>query len=115
MPLVKISSSVELPANKRELFLAAVSSAVAEVTGKPERYMMVTCDTGSFLLDGKGGPAAYVDVRAIGGLTPPINGKLSARLCDLLLTWMTIPGERVYLTFTDLPATHWGHKGATFG
>jgi phenylpyruvate tautomerase PptA (4-oxalocrotonate tautomerase family) len=115
MPLVKISSSVELPADKRTLFLAAVSLAVSEVTGKPERYMMVTCDTGSFLLDGTGGPAAYVDIRAIGGLTPPINAKLSARLCDLLLTWMTIPGDRVYLTFTDLPATHWGHRGATFG
>ena len=115
MPYVKVTSSVELPAERRDLFLAAVSKAVAEVTGKPERYMMVASDSASIAMDGKTGPAAFVDVRAIGGLTPQVNAKLSTQICSLLLTWMSIPGERVYITFTDVPATHWGINGKTFG
>ena len=115
MPFVKITSSVEVPAEKREPFLAAVSKAVAGATGKPERYMMVALEAGSILFAGKTGPGAFVDVRAIGGLTPEVNAKISGQVCALLKQWLEVPGERVYLTFADVPATHWGTNGTTFG
>jgi len=115
MPFLKITSSVEIPADKRDQLLAAVSKAVAEVTGKPERYMMVAWEAGSILFAGKAGPGAFVDVRAIGGLTPEVNGKISAQVCALLQKWLNVPGDRIYLTFMDVPATHWGHHGTTFG
>ena len=115
MPFLKITSSVEVPAEKRDALLAAVSKAAAEATGKPERYMMVALESGSILFAGKAGPAAFVDVRAIGGLTPEVNAKLSSQVCALLLKWLNVPGERVYLTFIDVPATHWGNAGKTFG
>jgi phenylpyruvate tautomerase PptA (4-oxalocrotonate tautomerase family) len=112
---VKITSSVEVSLDKRDQFLAAVSKAVADVTGKPERYMMVVLDSGAIAMGGKIGPSAFVDVRAIGGLTPQVNAKLSAQICALILKWLNVPGERVYLTFIDIPASHWGSNGATFG
>ena len=115
MPFLKITSSVELPSDKRDQFLAAVSKAVAEVTGKPEHFTMVALESGAILFGGKAGPGAFVDVRAIGGLTPQVNAKISAQVCALLQKWLNVPGDRVYLTFIDVPATHWGHKGATFG
>lgn len=115
MPYIKITSSVVLSPDKIDPFLAAVSKAVAEVTGKPERYMMVALDSGSVMFDGKTGPGAFVDVRAIGGLTPQTNAKLSARVCEVIQHWMDIPGGRIYLTFIDVPATHWGYDGKTFG
>ena len=115
MPLIKITSSVEVPADKRETFLAAVSKAVATATGKPERYMMVVLETGSVLFDAKAVPGAYADVRAIGGLTPEVNAKISAQVCALLKQWLNISGECVYLTFTEVAATNWGHNGKTFG
>ena len=115
MPLIKITSSVELPADKRDALLVAVSKAASAVTGKPERYMMVTLESGAFLFDAKTGPGAYVDVRAIGGLTPEVNGKLSAQLCTLLKQTLGVPGERIYLTFTEVAGTNWGHNGKTFG
>lgn len=115
MPFLKITSSVEIQPDKRDQLLAAVSKAVAEITGKPERYMMVAFESGSIAFDGKTGPGAFVDVRAIGGLTPQVNAKISAQVCALLQKWLNVPGERVYLTFTDVPATNWGHQGKTFG
>ncbi len=115
MPLIKITSSVEVPADKREAFLAAVSKTMSAATGKPERVMMVVLDAGSVMLDTKSGPGAYADVRAIGGLTPEVNAKITAQVCALLKQWLSIPGERVYLTFTEVAATNWGHNGKTFG
>lgn len=115
MPFAKITSSVELPDDKLDPFLKAVSKALAEATGKPERYMMVAFESGSVMLGGKPGPGAFVDVRAIGGLTPQVNAKISAAVCALLDQWLSLPGDRVYLTFTDVPATHWGNNGTTFG
>ena len=115
MPFVKITTSGEVTADKRDQFLAAVSKAVADVTGKPERYLMVALDSGVIAMGGKIGPSAFVDVRAIGGLTPQTNAKFSAQICALILKWLNIPGERVYLTFIDIPATHWGSNGVTFG
>jgi len=115
MPLIKITSSVEVPVDKREALLAAVSKAAAAVTGKPERYMMVVLDAGSVMFDAKPGPGAYADVRAIGGLTPEVNAKLTGQICALLKQWLGIPGERVYVTFTEVAASHWGNNGKTFG
>lgn len=115
MPFLKITSSVDIPTDKRDQFLAAVSRTVADATGKPERYMMVAWESGSILFAGRTGPAAFVDVRAIGGLTPEVNATISAQVCALILKWLNVPGERVYLTFIDVPATQWGNDGKTFG
>lgn len=115
MPYINITTSAEIAAAQQEPFLAAVSKAAADATGKPERYMMVSLQKGTFLLAGQPGPTAYVDVRAIGGLTPAVNGKLSAQLGAVIGQWLKVPGERVYLTFTDYPPSNWGHNGKTFG
>ena len=115
MPFVRITTTAEVSGTQRDQVLAAVSKAAAEATGKPERYMMVLLDTGAVLLGGQSGPSAFVDVRAIGGLTPAVNGRLSAALCAVLEQFLQVPKDRVYLTFTEFAATHWGHNGKTFG
>jgi phenylpyruvate tautomerase PptA (4-oxalocrotonate tautomerase family) len=63
---------------------------------------------------GKTGPGAFVDVRGIGGLNPETNVRLSKEICRILNQQMAIPADRVYLNFTDVPATHWGWNGKTF-
>jgi phenylpyruvate tautomerase len=115
MPFVRITTTTDVPAAQRDELLAVVSRAAAEATGKPERYMMVLLDTGAVMLGGQGGPGAFVDVRAIGGLTPAVNANLSASLCAAIEQGLKVPKDRVYLTFTEFPATNWGHNGRTFG
>lgn len=114
MPVVKISTSVTVPDDKREALMSAVSRAVAEILGKPEPYMMVVMDTAPILLGGKQGPAAFLDLRSIGGLTPETNALLAERLCGLLQEMLTIPGSRVYLNFTDIQPAYWGHDRRVF-
>ena len=115
MPLLKIQTQVNVPDNKKAWLLADASRIVAEVTGKPEKYVMVVLEAGEFLMAGAPGPAAFLDVRGIGGLNKAVNGKLTKALCDLLRRELAIDPARVYATFTDVAAQNWGCNGATFG
>ena len=115
MPLLMLQTSKAPAVDKKEDILKECSALLARDTGKPEKYVMVAWSESVILLDAKSGPAAFVDIRGIGGLTPDVNRKLSKDLCDLLQTRLGIKPESVYLNFTDVAATNWGWKGSTFG
>jgi phenylpyruvate tautomerase PptA (4-oxalocrotonate tautomerase family) len=95
--------------------LAALSRIVAETVGKPEDYVMVTVSQAAMLMSGKPGEAAFVDLRSIGGLSHEVNRQLSQKLCRLLNESLEVPQSRIYLNFTEVAASNWGWKGATFG
>ena len=115
MPLIKMQVSVTVPDGKRAKLLTEASRIVAEITGKPEKYVMVVLETGDILMGGVAGASAFLDVRGIGGLTKTVNGQLTKALGDLLRQELAISPTRVYATFTDVPASNWGCNGATFG
>lgn len=115
MPLLTLQTSVTLSNQQRYDLLAPLSQIVAECLGKPERYVMVSVSTLALLMDGYDAPAAYADLRSIGGLSQAVNRKLSERICALLKERLNIPPERVYLVFTSVSAENWGWNGGTFG
>jgi len=108
MPLLKLETTVVLSDEKRKTLLAALSKTIAACIGKPEAYIMVTCSHADILMAGKGGEAAFVDVRSIGGLNGEVNRKLARQVCQLLQDSLGLAPERVYLNFTDLKAANWG-------
>ena len=114
MPLIKLEVSDVSEKQCGEL-LPALSRMLAENTGKPEKYVMATVSKMAPLMAGKPGPAAFADIRGIGGFTPTVNKKISQALCTLLDEQLRIPPDRVYMTFTDVPAANWGFNGGTFG
>jgi phenylpyruvate tautomerase len=115
MPLLKLQTNATISQEKQQALLAALSKAVAQTIGKPEQYVMVTLGTPDMLMAGKPGDAAFVDIRSIGGLSGKVNQQLSQKVCQLLKDSFAIPSERVYLNFTDVPASDWGWNGETFG
>ncbi len=115
MPLLKLHTSVQMSDDLKPKLLAACSRILAQVTGKPEAVTMVVLEKGEFLMGGKPGPGAFVDIRGIGGLTCDVNRKLSERLCDVLSKELGVPPERIYVTFTEVAASNWGWNGSTFG
>jgi phenylpyruvate tautomerase PptA (4-oxalocrotonate tautomerase family) len=44
-----------------------------------------------------------------------VNRQLSQKLCRLLNESLGVPESRIYLNFTEVAASNWGWKGATFG
>ena len=115
MPLLKLETTVGLAEDKRQALLAALSKTLAEVTGKPEQYVMVTASQVAMQMAGKLGDAAFVDIRGIGGLSGDVNRQLSQKLCRLLNESLGVPANRIYLNFTELEASNWGWQGNTFG
>jgi phenylpyruvate tautomerase PptA (4-oxalocrotonate tautomerase family) len=115
MPLLKLETTVVLNEEKRKSLLPELSRVVAETTGKPEQYVMVTASQSSILMSGKPGEAAFVDIRGIGGLTGDVNRQLTEKICRLLNQSLGVPADRIYLNFTDVEATNWGWDGNTFG
>jgi phenylpyruvate tautomerase PptA (4-oxalocrotonate tautomerase family) len=115
MPLLQLHTSVALPEPKRASLCAALSKLVAESIGKPEAYVMITLHEGPMLMAGKAGPAAFADVRSIGGLSGAVNKRLIERLSALLERELGVPPARTYANFTDVAPSAWGHDGDTFG
>jgi len=114
MPLMQIKTNVILPEKQCEALLAPLSRLLAEHTHKPEAYCLVACERAAMLFGGKPGPAAFVDVRGIGGLNRDMNTKLAAALTAELKKALGIPPDRLYITFTEVAATHWGWNGELF-
>ncbi len=100
---------------KRNSLLASLSKLTSQTIGKPEQYVMVTVSPSAALMAGKAGETAFVDIRSIGGLSGEVNRQLSQKIGKLLQESLGIPANRVYLNFTDVPASHWGWNGDTFG
>jgi len=114
MPLIKVEITEKLSEEEEADLLKALSATVAEELGKPEQYVMATVSVARVLMSGDFGPAAFVEVRSIGGLNARVNGKMSAAICSLLSHSLAISPERVYLNFMDLSAENWGWDSRTF-
>jgi len=115
MPLLKLETTVALADDKKPALLASLSKIVAGTIGKPEQYVMVVINPAAILMSGKPGPAAFVDIRSIGGLGGNVNQQLAQKIGGLLKESLGVPPDRIYLNFTDVPAGNWGWNGDTFG
>ena len=115
MPLLKLETTIAMSEAQRTTLLNSLSKVVASVIGKPEQYVMITIGHSAILMSGKGGEAAFVEVRSIGGVGGEVNRKLSQQICKLLNDAVGIASDRVYLNFTDVDAGSWGWNGSTFG
>lgn len=98
--------------NDAESFIKAASQTVARVSGKPERYVMVSLNTDKTMsMGGSTDPVAFVDYRSLG---LPDTTALSDALCQLINTQFNIPGDRIYISMTDSPRQNWGWNHSTF-
>ncbi|CDI02615.1 putative Macrophage migration inhibitory factor [Candidatus Competibacter denitrificans Run_A_D11] len=115
MPLLTLQTSASLSSQQRHDLLAPLSKIVAECIGKPERYVMVAVSEAAMLMGGAEAPAAYADIRSIGGLNNAVNRKLSEGVCRVLQEQLGIPPDRVYLGFSNVSVENWGWDSGTFG
>jgi phenylpyruvate tautomerase PptA (4-oxalocrotonate tautomerase family) len=114
MPLLKIQTNAAAAKGEAAEFLRQASAAVAEMLGKPERYVMVILEHNPrMLFAGDGAPLAYLELKSI-GLPADRGADLSARLCRLVEDALGVPAERTYIELADAPRHLWGWNGGTF-
>lgn len=114
MPLLKIQTNVEITPEQRLPLMKKASARVAELLGKPERYVMISLESGGALLfGGNDQPLAYLELKSI-GLPDDLTKRLSSDLCQLISTELKIAPDRIYIEFHDAPRNMWGWNGSTF-
>ncbi|HHH45892.1 MAG TPA: hypothetical protein ENK53_02655 [Thiotrichales bacterium] len=114
MPLLSIETNAEIPAERRAEIVKNASRRVAELLGKPERYVMVTLRPNSHMcFAGEDTPLAYLELKSI-GLPEGSTSELSAALCELIQDQLGIPADRVYIEFSNAERHLWGWNGGTF-
>ena len=117
MPLVNIFTSAPPPAAEAaDALLESISSSVAELLGKPERYVM-TCLVPQTRMTFAGTlePACYVEIKSVGKMSPELTRRLSAALCQALSSGLGVASSRTYIEFSDAQGYLWGHDGSTLG
>merc|ERR1712137_864548 len=115
MPLLSVDCNVPTPDNITGV-LKAFSSKLAEVTGKPEKWMMVQYNhKPSYIMGGSSDPCAVVTFSCIGKISKNENAATSQAVCGLLEEHFKVNPERVYIFFNDYPRENVGWNNTTFG
>ena len=114
MPLLTIETNVPVADDRRPALMKRCSETVADMLGKPERYVMIGLEAGrSMLFAGDERPLALLQLKSL-GLPASRSAEFSGRLCQLIEQELGVPPDRIYIEFSDPPRHLWGWNGGTF-
>lgn len=114
MPTLIIKTNATIPANESEAIIKRASAQIAELLGKPERYVMVILEpTPAMCFGGETSPLAFLELKSL-GLPEDRTPALSAALCELLQETLEVPPSRIYIEFASPPRHLFGFDGKTF-
>ena len=112
MPFIQINTSSK-SILEDNLLQKEISKIVADLTGKPESYVMTMIQSNSKMtFAGSDEPCCFIKLKSIGSLNPSL---MSKSLCELIASKTNIKANRIYIEFIDIKATHWGFDCSTFG
>lgn len=115
MPLIRIETNVGLEEQRKTEIMNMLSRSLAEDLGKEEKWVMVSMAESAILMGGEPGPAAYVDVRSIGGLNNETNNTIAQHVSKVLHEEMGVAPERLYVNLDSVSAGNWCWNAKTFG
>tara|TARA_Y100001968_G_scaffold10225_1_gene8581 strand:+ start:2234 stop:2575 length:342 start_codon:yes stop_codon:yes gene_type:complete len=113
MPFIQINTSTKSVIENEDLLQKDISKTIAEITGKPENYVMtmIQRDT-KMTFAGSDQPCCFIIVKSIGSLRP---SSMSKSLCELISAKTNINANRIYIEFVDVNGSNWGFNSSTFG
>ena len=112
MPFIQINTSTKSVVDNG-LLQKEISKMVADLTGKPESYVMTMIQSNSQMtFAGSDEPCCFIKLKSIGSLTP---SSMSKSLCELIESKTNIQANRIYIEFNDVKASDWGFNGSIFG
>ncbi len=112
MPFIQINTSSKTVLDNN-LLQKEISKKIAELTGKPENYVMTMIQNDSQMtFAGSDEPCCFINIKSIGSLNP---SSMSKSLCELIATKTNIKTNRIYIEFNDVKASNWGFNSSTFG
>ena len=115
MPVLAIKTNQSLDVDQRAVLVTALSGVVAQLLGKPERYVMIALETGvTMSFGGSAEPCLYAELKSL-GMPAQACADYSAQLCRVLAERLDLPEERIYIEFSAPERRMFGWNGGTFG
>ena len=113
MPFIQVNTSFKSVVDNDDLLQKDISTMVAELTGKPENYVMTMVQRDvKMTFAGSDEPCCFIKVKSIGSLSP---SSMSKSLFELISSKTNINTNRIYIEFIDVKASNWGFNSSTFG
>lgn len=117
MPLLSLYTSAEPPTEeKAQALLCELSSSLATLLGKPEKYVMTNLVPRTRMtFAGTLEPACLVEIKNIGAIARENAARLSEIVCKKVHDALGVSGNRTYVVFVNVSPEAWGFDGSTFG
>ncbi len=110
MPYINVSTSAIIE-DKRK-FLEEISSLISSLTNKSKRFVMTKLEDNCQMYFYDETPSCFLEIKSIGSLNP---SEMAKPLSNFLHEKMSIPIDKIYISFEDVPASLWAWNGRTFG
>lgn len=114
MPYIETKVTVKISEEKERILKEKLGKAIETIPGKTEEWLMCgfeDCCRLWFKGDNSR-PAAYVEVKLLGKAQREYYEKLTAVICSILETELSIPADRTYVKYEE--CQHWGWNNMNF-
>ncbi len=114
MPMISIKTNTPISEADELELKELLGKAIEILPGKTEHWLMLSFEANQRLwFRGDNSKAlAYVEVSALGKISPDAAEKLTSEICDILKTVCGIPGDGVYVKYEE--TDKWGFDGGNF-
>ena len=110
MPFINISTSAKVEDKKK--LLEEISILISSLTKKPKKFVMAKLEDQSNLIFDNESPCCFLEIKSIGSLNPSL---MAQSICSFVSEKISIPIDKIYICFEDVPSEMWGWNGRTFG
>lgn len=114
MPMISTKTTTKITAEQELILKEKLGKAIEILPGKTETWLMLGFEENCRLWfrGDNSKPLAYVEVSALGKISPDSAEKLTAEICDILKTVLGIEGDGVYVKYEE--TDKWGFDGGNF-
>lgn len=114
MPFINSKVSTKMSDTQKETVKSMLGDAISLIPGKSENWLMVGFEDNYdlYFQGNQNAPTAMIEVKIFGSAKPENYDALTARICDIFNTELSIPKDRIYVKYEE---SHlWGWNGSNF-
>ena len=113
MPNISTKVNVELSKEKEIAIKSKLGKAIELLSGKSEAWLMCSFEDNCRLyFQGKDSTAAFIEVQVFGKINPAQAEALTAEICNIFESELSIPQSRTYVKYEEVSI--WGWNGGNF-
>jgi len=113
MPYIHSIVSVKMSQDQKDAVKSKLGQAINEMPGKSEESLMIAMqDDQSMYFRGKSKEkAAIVELKMLYTQTLEAKEDFTKKVCDIYSQELGIPGEEIFVAFTETEKGNWGWNG----